>query len=426
MPTNKSTSRTLFPTCFALLASLALAGCDPDDTTELLAADDQLADDQLADDAQPADNDAPDAIVDAAEQDPEEAGLLCILCILGGNHPVCGDDNVTYGNACWADCHDADVVHAGACSCGDGHTLGDEECDDGNNANTDACTNTCEDAACGDGFVQTGVEACDDDNTDNTDACTNTCEGATCGDGFVQTGVEACDDDNTDNTDACTNVCEEAACGDGFVQSGEECDDGNLDGGDSCSPVCEISCPAGELDQSNLGPSNGNTVIRHDRFAGQTFTSGQAGALTGIEVGLFKPCFQTLSPALDIQLSLYDDANTLLAVATLPTSVLSGSCGSGALDADSCGLTVFDLSSAGVVVTSGQHLRAELILLAPPPACDGSVCTGGNIGVACTNASQCTPIASIQASSNLYAGGAAYNSTQPGLVADLYFKTFVD
>ena len=40
-------------------------------------------------------------------------------------------------------------------------------------------------ASCGDGIVQTGVEACDDGNNIDTDACTNSCEAATCGDGIT-------------------------------------------------------------------------------------------------------------------------------------------------------------------------------------------------------------------------------------------------
>jgi len=37
---------------------------------------------------------------------------------------------------------------------------------------------------------------------------------------------EECDDGNQVNTDSCTNACTTAACGDGYVQAGEQCDDG--------------------------------------------------------------------------------------------------------------------------------------------------------------------------------------------------------
>jgi cysteine-rich repeat protein len=115
---------------------------------------------------------------------------------------------------------------------------GVEQCDDGNTRNTDACTSTCRNAVCGDGFWYSGVEECDDGNMANTDACLDTCRTARCGDGVVWSGVEQCDDANASNTDACTNVCRSAACGDGFVQGAEECDDGNQVNDDGCGNAC--------------------------------------------------------------------------------------------------------------------------------------------------------------------------------------------
>ncbi len=57
---------------------------------------------------------------------------------------------------------------------------------------------------------------------------------------------EQCDDGNNVNTDACTNECKAPACGDGIVQAGEECDDGNKADGDSCSSDCLIPDPDGD------------------------------------------------------------------------------------------------------------------------------------------------------------------------------------
>ena len=67
------------------------------------------------------------------------------------------------------------------------------------------CNTNCKLFKCGDG-IRTGTEQCDDGNQTNTDACTNACRNARCGDGFLQ-GTEQCDDGNTINTDACTNQC---------------------------------------------------------------------------------------------------------------------------------------------------------------------------------------------------------------------------
>ena len=136
-----------------------------------------------------------------------------------------------------ADCADPDCANTAACAmCGDGNVNMGEQCDDGNNVDTDACTNMCTNARCGDGVTGPG-EQCDDGNQSNTDACTNTCMTMACGDGFVQPG-EACDDGNQDNTDNCTTLCRLPTCGDGFMQAGEQCDDGNMDNGDGCLNTC--------------------------------------------------------------------------------------------------------------------------------------------------------------------------------------------
>lgn len=65
---------------------------------------------------------------------------------------------------------------------------------------------------CGDGVKDPG-EACDDGNASNTDACTNACDLADCGDGFVQAGVEGCDDGNTNDGDGCSASCALEAAG---------------------------------------------------------------------------------------------------------------------------------------------------------------------------------------------------------------------
>ncbi|HEY8376613.1 MAG TPA: DUF4215 domain-containing protein, partial [Nannocystis sp.] len=83
-----------------------------------------------------------------------------------------------------------------------------------------------------------GVEECDDGNDVETDACLSTCKAATCGDMVVHEGVEECDDGNAVDDDGCSNACKAAKCGDGIKQMGEECDDGNAVAGDGCSPTC--------------------------------------------------------------------------------------------------------------------------------------------------------------------------------------------
>ncbi|MCB9764344.1 MAG: hypothetical protein H6739_31515 [Alphaproteobacteria bacterium] len=146
----------------------------------------------------------------------------------------CDDGNEDDTDACLSDCTSA--------TCGDGYTWsGNEDCDDGNTDNTDACLSDCSPAECGDGFVWDGVEGCDDGNADDTDACV-ACAPAECGDGFVWDGMENCDDGNAEDTDACLSDCTSATCGDGFVWAGnEDCDDANLDDSDDCLSNCEAA-----------------------------------------------------------------------------------------------------------------------------------------------------------------------------------------
>ncbi len=158
--------------------------------------------------------------------------------------------------------------------CGDGDVEGDEECDDGNDIDTDACLNSCLVARCGDGSVHAGVEDCDDGNSSDGDACKNDCKANVCGDAIVNVGVEDCDDGNSSDSDACRNNCENAACGDGVTclaagcSSGpngsfEDCDDGNVASGDGCSSECGIEfCGDGVVNNNNEecddGLSNGS------------------------------------------------------------------------------------------------------------------------------------------------------------------------
>jgi cysteine-rich repeat protein len=168
-----------------------------------------------------------------------------------GNGVIQSGEQCDDGNIAAADgCSDTCTTEAGftctgepsVCStivCGNGIVQPGESCDDGNASNTDACTNSCANAACGDTFVQTGVEQCDDGNQSNTDSCTNVCEDAACGDGFMQ-GTEECDDGNQIDTDSCTNTCQAPVCGDGSIEGAEVCDDGNTATGDGCSDFCSV------------------------------------------------------------------------------------------------------------------------------------------------------------------------------------------
>ncbi|HIE68915.1 MAG TPA: DUF4215 domain-containing protein, partial [Planctomycetes bacterium] len=93
---------------------------------------------------------------------------------------------------------------------------GAEDCDDGNDDDSDACRNDCSEARCGDGVVGPG-EGCDDGNDDPTDDCVD-CSPSSCGDGVVQSG-EICDDGNDLDNDSCLANCAPARCGDGVLRA---------------------------------------------------------------------------------------------------------------------------------------------------------------------------------------------------------------
>ncbi|MCA9692782.1 MAG: DUF4215 domain-containing protein [Myxococcales bacterium] len=168
--------------------------------------------------------------------------------------PACGDGYVQDGEAC----DDGNDEQGDACIdcvdavCGDGILYeGVEGCDDGNDIDDDACSNECVAASCGDGVLQANEgEACDDGNDVDTDMCTSACQLATCGDGYIYEGFEDCDD--AGESDACNDDCTPAVCGDGkFNQSaGEECDDGNDVDTDMCTSMCTLpACGDGFVQQ---------------------------------------------------------------------------------------------------------------------------------------------------------------------------------
>ena len=81
--------------------------------------------------------------------------------------------------------------------------------------------------------------ALDFGNMVNTDACTNVCKAAKCGDAIIQAGVEECDDGNQVDNDACSNSCKAPKCGDAIVQPGEDCDLGVNNGPNA---QCTLAC----------------------------------------------------------------------------------------------------------------------------------------------------------------------------------------
>jgi fibro-slime domain-containing protein len=147
--------------------------------------------------------------------------------------------------------------------CGDGQTTDDEECDNGNNNDDYGATNGCAPgcklpARCGDGKVQTDFdEECDEGagNLKTSDlkqaygGCMSNCKrGGRCGDGVVN-GPEQCDDGVNDGTyGTCTPECTPAPkCGDGVVQEeyAEECEP-TMSNDPNCTPACRLPGGCGD------------------------------------------------------------------------------------------------------------------------------------------------------------------------------------
>jgi cysteine-rich repeat protein len=110
---------------------------------------------------------------------------------------------------CGADC----IVD----TCGNGTVDEFEECDDGDDTNTDDCTNGCIRPRCGDGIVTPVGENLTDDGQDDQ----------------LDSDDEQCDDGNEDPTDSCTNDCKWNVCGDG-VRYLTVSDDGNPNDVEQC------------------------------------------------------------------------------------------------------------------------------------------------------------------------------------------------
>lgn len=125
-------------------------------------------------------------------------------------------------------------VDAGAV-CGNATREDPEECDDGNQNDTDVCRNDCTfSPICGDGTTDVGEE-CDDGGNVSGDGCSGQCTMEACGNQRLDLG-EVCD-----STPGCATDClSVTTCGNSTVDSGEQCDDGDATSWDGCSSACLV------------------------------------------------------------------------------------------------------------------------------------------------------------------------------------------
>ena len=134
----------------------------------------------------------------------------------GGGYEVCGD-GITEG---YEECDDGNGNNTDKCTrdcykavCGDGYTQpsNDETCDNGSRNGTagDHCRKDCTlHPVCGNDVKEDGEE-CDDGNDKNSDKCTNRCKEAKCGDGIVHNDHEVCDEGTKNGTSesGCSKEC---------------------------------------------------------------------------------------------------------------------------------------------------------------------------------------------------------------------------
>ena len=187
-----------------------------------------------------------DATGDTTEDTTEDTGPICEDACEDGATRCEGTvlEACTVGDdGCLAWATDADcAATAQLCVTTDGASACvDSACDDGLVGGDESdidCGGSCD--GCADGLACVTGEDC------ASGVCEDlVCASATCGDGVVN-GEELCDDGNDVDTDICTNACLFATCEDGATNGEEtDVDCGGADRGDGPEPTMCGRCPVG-------------------------------------------------------------------------------------------------------------------------------------------------------------------------------------
>jgi cysteine-rich repeat protein len=138
------------------------------------------------------------------------------------------------------------AVAGESCRAGLCYTIGYEACDDGDATDSNACTNACLRAACGDAILRTDLsdgaehfEACDDGDGIDSNTCTNSCQTAVCGDGVRREDLQVGTRISCRHGEEEVCPAGESCLGDTCYTTGYEwCDDGNNSNLDRCSTAC--------------------------------------------------------------------------------------------------------------------------------------------------------------------------------------------
>lgn len=161
------------------------------------------------------------------------------VCTVSSCADGIGNCDVKAPNVCGTDLLNS-VDHCGACGivCSPNNECQNPICSNGACSTSNKTPGTicstgicdgfgsCAQPVCGDGIVSVNAgEQCDDGNVANGDGCSNTC--------ITETGYNCAGSPSFCNT----------VCGDGIVAGFEECDDGNRINTDTCSNLCFSTSP---------------------------------------------------------------------------------------------------------------------------------------------------------------------------------------
>jgi cysteine-rich repeat protein len=272
--------------------------------------------------------------------------------------------------------------------CGNGALEEGEPCDDGNTANGDCCSSTCQFEAaastCNDGSVCTSNDACDG---------AGVCVGGSsldCDDGNICT-TDTCDSSagcgHTDNTDVCddgnactfSDSCSGGTCG-GLTVT---CDDGNACTTDSCDPA------SGCVHTNNTAAcDDGNACTSGDTCGGGTCQGGAAVTCDDGNVCTTDSCDSATGCVYTNNTAACDDGNAC----TSDDTCGGGGCHGGLTitcnDDNACTTDSCDPAS-GCVYTNNTAACDDGNACTTGDTCGGGTCDGGAT-VTCEDDNECT------------------------------------
>jgi len=226
--------------------------------------------------------------------------------------------------------------------------------------------------------------------------------------------------------------------------NGGESSLGGAGGGLSCSTGIEcgnvcVDPATRALDQIQLDMP-GFIGLSETQWPGESFTVGQSGILTGIEIAA-GPC-NGADVSGDIKLELFSSTGTSLGAVTVPQSTLPNVCGGNQLVAETIGAPYFDLTPLCISAAAGDQFTFILSVTGNPPVtCDSATHRCANNGRRCSSNAQCAGFFYVgetncggtgcQGSPSSYPGGSEVmqnvttRALQPEPAFELAFKTFM-